>query len=224
MEPKRRTIFWVRRLTELGWILVVAGVVGEGVFEAVVSKADGELQTFNDTLLKAAEKEIALARVDAESSKATAKGFESRIAESNARVATAEARTAEASAKAEGFRADIAKANKSAASAIAEAAKANLELVRLRTPRTLSKEQRDRIITKLKAFPDTPFDLYVNTDPESAQLMETLEAVLRSAGWKFTIPGDGKGGFGTIVFSGKAGVISASGLSIEISRDHNLPI
>src|SRR5437868_7601208 len=39
---------WVKPLAAAGWLLIVAGVIGEGVAEGYVSWADGTLQTFND--------------------------------------------------------------------------------------------------------------------------------------------------------------------------------
>src|SRR6266404_1300713 len=48
---------WMKRWTAIGWLLIVLGVAGEGVFEGFVSWADGTLQTFNDTLLSQAQKE-----------------------------------------------------------------------------------------------------------------------------------------------------------------------
>jgi hypothetical protein len=54
-----RTPDWMKVLTAVGWLLIVVGVMGEGVFEGYVSWADGTLQTFNDILLGEAQKEAA---------------------------------------------------------------------------------------------------------------------------------------------------------------------
>src|SRR5580700_5207639 len=48
-EEKRHPL-WVSILSSVGWLLIVGGIVGEGIFEAMVSSADGSLQTFNDIL------------------------------------------------------------------------------------------------------------------------------------------------------------------------------
>jgi len=42
---------WITLVSLIGWILVVGGVVGEGVSEALVSRADGNIQAFNNTRL-----------------------------------------------------------------------------------------------------------------------------------------------------------------------------
>jgi hypothetical protein len=39
-------------LAFVGWIMIAVGVAGEGIFEAMVSRADGQVQTFNDILHK----------------------------------------------------------------------------------------------------------------------------------------------------------------------------
>jgi hypothetical protein len=46
-----------KRLAKLGWILIVVGVMGEGVFEAVLFKIDGIAHTFDETLLADATKQ-----------------------------------------------------------------------------------------------------------------------------------------------------------------------
>lgn len=46
---------WHKQLARIGWILVILGVVGEGVFEAGIFFADRNLQEYNDTLLLNAE-------------------------------------------------------------------------------------------------------------------------------------------------------------------------
>lgn len=45
---------WKKEIARIGWILIILGVAGEGLFEAAVSSADGMLQDFNDTLLASA--------------------------------------------------------------------------------------------------------------------------------------------------------------------------
>jgi hypothetical protein len=50
-------------LAFIGWLLIVIGVVGEGAFEAMVSRADGQVQTFNDILLEDAQRQAGNARI-----------------------------------------------------------------------------------------------------------------------------------------------------------------
>jgi hypothetical protein len=46
---------WKRRLARLGWILILLGVTGEGLFEGWTSWTDGTLQDWSNTLLLNAE-------------------------------------------------------------------------------------------------------------------------------------------------------------------------
>jgi len=48
---------WAKKLVKLGWILIVIGVAGEGIFEVYVSRADSVLCTFDNILLNEAKKE-----------------------------------------------------------------------------------------------------------------------------------------------------------------------
>jgi hypothetical protein len=86
---------------------------------------------------------------------------------------------------------ETARAKESAAQADARAAEANqkaqeasLELARLKAPRGLTLEQRDRIVDKLKQFSGTEYDITVSdTDPEILNFVFTIEVVLSTAGW-----------------------------------------
>lgn len=49
----------------VGWLLIIVGVAGEGVAEALVSNADGLLQTFNNIMLSEASTDAGSARVSA---------------------------------------------------------------------------------------------------------------------------------------------------------------
>jgi hypothetical protein len=87
MWPNTFSIFssrWVKKIGLIGWLLVVLGVAGEGIFEIVEYRAEGLLQTFNDILLADAQRSAgsarasaidaanAASRADSESEKATA--------------------------------------------------------------------------------------------------------------------------------------------------------
>jgi hypothetical protein len=78
---------WAKHLVKLGWILIVIGVAGEGLFEVYVSRADALLGAFDNILLTEARKEAS----DAVLGAATA----------NIRVAEAQRQTAELRKEAE---------------------------------------------------------------------------------------------------------------------------
>jgi hypothetical protein len=48
---------WVKKWAAFGWVLIVLGVMGEGYFEAQVSKYDSALSNLNDAILSEALKE-----------------------------------------------------------------------------------------------------------------------------------------------------------------------
>jgi hypothetical protein len=73
---------WFRKIARVGGILVVVGVVGEGICEGLVSKADGWLQTFNETLLSETSSRASKAEL-------TAFAFESQIQDSKRQAAVA---------------------------------------------------------------------------------------------------------------------------------------
>jgi hypothetical protein len=49
---KAETPAWITLVALIGWTLVVLGVLGEGISEALVSRADGNIQAFNDQRFK----------------------------------------------------------------------------------------------------------------------------------------------------------------------------
>ena len=57
---------WARVLSAVGWLVIVLGVMGEGVSEAFVHKYDTALSTLNDTLIANTQKEAKQLGKDAE--------------------------------------------------------------------------------------------------------------------------------------------------------------
>lgn len=58
-----------------------------------------------------------------------------------------------------------------------------LQTVKKLAPRTLTLEQQARIVSKLKPFSNTPFDLSVDPEPEALVLLGTVDSILVSSGW-----------------------------------------
>jgi len=76
----------------------------------------------------------------------------------------------------------VAEANARAAMAEQRAADANLELARMKAPRSLSAEQQGRMVVKLAAYTDTPFNIgTILNDTEVFRFEAQLETVLASA-------------------------------------------
>jgi hypothetical protein len=103
-----------------------------------------------------------------------------------------------------------------AAEAEHHAAEANLELARLKAPRTLRPEQQQRVIAMVKPFAGTQFDIgVVQGDPEAAELMVLIETVLKAAGWSQI---DWVGGDIVLTLAGRptAGVVTTTNVAIAV--------
>src|ERR1700691_5594362 len=89
---------WKRRLTRLGWILILLGVIGEGLFEGATSWTDSKLQDWSNTLLLNAEALTGNAATSAKTAHDEANGATtaSRFAGSAADQAIVSAKKAEA--------------------------------------------------------------------------------------------------------------------------------
>jgi len=69
------------------------------------------------------------------------------------------------------------------ANATARARDAELSLEKIKAPRLIAEEQRQRIIDQLKPFSRMRFDFAVHPDPESQAFTEQIAATLQAAGW-----------------------------------------
>ena len=110
---------------------------------------------------------------------------------------------------------ETARANADAAQADARAADVNLELARLKAPRTLGGEQQKRLITYLKPFAGQTFSLNVVADTEPLSLMSMIKTVLASAGW-VNIPSQ----IGDIEVGG-AGIAYGTAVELQMPRQGN---
>jgi hypothetical protein len=155
----------------IGWLLVVIGVAGEGVFEGLVSKADGQLQTFNDGLLVSASEQAARASEDATDARGQAGAAIRDAGKANERAAR--------SAK------EAALANERASKNEKDAEGERLAREKLKNDIT---SQRDligtsEVLSELKKYPGTQYTLRTFIDPDSIRLTGALINLLSSAGW-----------------------------------------
>jgi multidrug efflux pump subunit AcrA (membrane-fusion protein) len=139
----------------------------------------------------------------------------------------ADQRILEARTRGDEARADAAKANQHAseaaeraAEAEQRAAEANLELARIKAPRTLRPDQQEHVIAMLKPFAGTQFDVgRVQGDAEAAEFMTVIEAVLQAAGWTQI---DWVGGDIVMTRQGKptAGLVTATNVAIAVHPEN----
>jgi hypothetical protein len=73
----------------VGWVLIVVGVIGEGIFEGIVSSADGKVQTFNNILLEATQREAGSAAKSAKTAHDEADAVKMETAELTIRLGNA---------------------------------------------------------------------------------------------------------------------------------------
>jgi hypothetical protein len=107
-------------------------------------------------------------------------------------------------------------AGKEIADAQQRAAEANLELARMKTPRSLTAEQQREIADKLKPWAGALFDVgAIHGDTEVAELELILESVLETAGWQQV---DWQGGDVVLSRPGKpaTGLITTTGVAIGV--------
>jgi hypothetical protein len=198
------------------------------IAQLMVNRESKALSDGQDRLLKLKDEKLANELSD--------KGL--LIAQANERAAKADEKAAEANRGLEEARRETAKLSHDAAlasertgkleleaetqrkltaEATERAKKLELELVRLKTPRTLIGEQQARMAAKLRPYVGTPFDCFVHNDPEAIELMRQISDTLTAAGWLHK-PVSGR----AVVFNlpGKppAGIVTFTGLEIQIDE------
>jgi hypothetical protein len=186
---------WVKLFVSLGWLLIVVGVGGEFVADSFVSKADGIVQTFDETLIADARRQTGLASERAARAFERAAQTEREASQENDRAANAEKQAQQENARAakaleaaetarkeaEGFQLQIAKANERATSAEQRANEAALALARIKTPRSLTNEPT--LVAAILPFKGTEYTLNVFQDEEAIELTRAIDGILRQAGW-----------------------------------------
>ena len=92
--PMHRLDRWAKTVSMAGRIVLLIGVIGEGVFEGLVSQADGWLQDFSNIQLAAAQRQASGAFASAESARALVKGYDKQISDARKDAAQANAKAA----------------------------------------------------------------------------------------------------------------------------------
>ena len=86
--------------------------------------------------------------------------------------------------KEEYLKRDLANTTERAAKAELRAAEANLELAKLKAPRTLTAKQKNRITEKVNKFPGTTFEVITYPgEPEPVAFSNIIADILVQAGW-----------------------------------------
>jgi len=193
---------WIVPIGAIGLLLVILGVVGEGVFEGLVSKTDTALRAHDEQILgdteskfgqvkdsaEAAARAADQAKSSASTADVSAKEASSRSGEAVTSAGTAIALAKDARQEADSFEKDIASANKTAieaekhlAEALREAAQAEAELKIIKSPRSLVNVPA--LVAALKPYKGTEYTLEVFGDSDALQLTKEIGDALESAGW-----------------------------------------
>lgn len=77
---------WITLVSFVGWILVALGVLGEGISEALVSRADGNIQSFNDSRMAELTKQAGDAKKSADGAAIALKEANKQLDAVNARI------------------------------------------------------------------------------------------------------------------------------------------
>jgi len=184
---------WITLVALIGWILVAVGVIGEGIFEALVSQTDTRIAVLNDKRLAGTTTEAGDAKTSASLAKQAADGavIASGTAKTEAKGAVALARSARQEADAFEGRivsaTDIAtKAESHLAEALRRTAEAETALERVKAPRSLT--DIPGLLSAMERFRGTSYT-FINAfaDEDSARLLTLIDEVLQQAGWNRVI-------------------------------------
>lgn len=228
VHPPERPNILLFVLGLLGAGLVASGVAGELYVDVQAGKVETEIRKANELRVSLLLKEAGDAKTSAEGAAAASSSAITSAHKATIEAGNAQEKASGARKEADSFEKDIVSAKTQAAEAEShladalqraadaeqEAAKASRELAILKTLRSLSDEQQERIASKIKVFAGIPFDLWVSNDSDSTALMELIDSTLRSAGWTFKETGE------PITYDNRAGVIASSGISIHIAEEH----
>ena len=177
---------WMKLLVSAGWLLIVVGVMGEFVADSFVSKADGMVTAFDETLLADTQRRTGLASERSASAFERAAQTEREASQENERAAKALQAAETARKEAEGFQLQIAQANGRAAEATerAEAERlARIELLKELQPRRLSGEQKKQLADILRDDPQPIFIGWCMNGADCMDFANDIGDALKQAKW-----------------------------------------
>src|ERR1039457_5783264 len=183
LVPKHRLDSWVTALSRIGWVLIILGVAGEGAYESLVSRADGLLQEFSNTLLATAQRQAADAI--GEAGRANERAYNN---EKEAARLTKQGEALKKVAEDEGL--------------------ARVRLQKLVAWRTITESDQKNIGARLKRSQGIRIGFTVNAgDPEGYAFATQIAAIALEAGWQigFFAPIAHLGGFQSGITIGATG-------------------
>jgi len=228
------------RLAKISTLVLIGSLALELVCLVRTNQLSGQIVGSLDERARAAGDRAQVALGESESAAANAGLAEARarLADASSKSANEQSTRAESSAssamtlargarqEADSFEKDIvsakeraAEAERHLAEALAEARRVQTALDAYKAPRTITDEQRLRIVSALKPFPETPYELAVDPLPEASAFVKIIDTLLRSAGW--TNRGSARHDFRIVhplPGGSQAEDVVASGLVVEVAK------
>jgi hypothetical protein len=180
-----------KKLVKLGWILIVIGVSGEGIFEVLVSRADALANAFDNILVTEARKQ-------ADDASTSAKTARKEAEAANGAAGKAQQKAGNVAKQADELNRELLAAKTQLATVDAKRAELEKSLVNLAVctaPRVLpllSIGNKQTSIDPLKPFARQAMIEFV-PDPETRRAASNIAVALGKAGWKISRfdPADG---------------------------------
>jgi hypothetical protein len=190
-------IEWHKKLERLGWLLVIVGVLGEGIFEALTSSADNTLQDFNNTLLAVATDQAGnaaasakIAHKEADAATVSATEAQQKSDAANVTAGKAVASAAVAQRRIAELNGQLIATNKQLDAVDAKRAELKVSLESLaicNAPRVIPQWHKGKqgFADPLKPFARQAIIEYI-VEPEPLRAAENIGAALKEAGWTIT--------------------------------------
>jgi hypothetical protein len=208
---------WASTLYNAANIGLIAGLVVGAISTIMLVWMGNVKETYLRTSLAKTNRQAAQLQLDVAHIQGENLKLSNDLAGKDAEIATARKEAAAAQSTAEGFRFAIAKANDDASEANKIAEQEHLARVRIEEKLAgwkLDAGAQQRIISKIKKYEKTPFDL--GTTPNELTFMETIDSILLGAGWIRQTPSSDNPLF-NLLLNGKARINYVSGIYIEIA-------
>lgn len=219
-QPNEKS--WVIPAAYLGLLLVIGGIVAEGIFEARLSNADTALRAYDDQILADATKNSGDAKDSAKQAKDAADSAKGAADDAETKTKAAAGEMAEAANEASKARRVSSDALGKVNGAVERANAAEQQAIHLRDILggwQLDEKNKAKFIARLKGFSGTQFDLAVN--PMESEFMEELDGVLTSpsVGWVRLPPKTDPSLPISMSLDNKATIMFTSGILFEVDSD-----
>jgi hypothetical protein len=217
----------------VGFIIVTAGVAGEGVYEGLLGINDTKLRKMDEVSLAADELQITQLQKDNLTLQKQAGDAATSAHNAAADAGKAKTLAQGARTEADSFDKRIVSANATAtaaeqhlAEARREAAQAEAELDKIRSPRSLTNQVA--LIAALAAFKGTGYSVRVYQDDESIEFTRTVDRVLVQAGWIRQQPTAFREGITVNVFGSNIAdavpLCIETGIQIQVHTEESLEV